>query len=157
MCTKWFSDGDVHKYFNPYGTPYEAFINYMNVLSDFIIRIENCSKTSSKSKKKAIEDKPKEIAEEVKAKVNIAYNKFSDLAVIPKQKLKAVLSSFDAETILFALQNANNTLKDRVLSNVTNKVLAEFETLDEKVKGFEENKVRNAKRKILNKIKKITD
>ena len=37
MCTKWFSDGDVHKYFNPYGTPYDAFINYMNVLSDFII------------------------------------------------------------------------------------------------------------------------
>lgn len=39
MCTKFFSDGDVHKYFNPYETPYEAFINYMNVLSDFIIRI----------------------------------------------------------------------------------------------------------------------
>ena len=35
MCTKWFSDGDVHKYFNPYGTPYDAYINYMNVLSDF--------------------------------------------------------------------------------------------------------------------------
>ena len=29
----------MHKYFNPYPTPYEAFINYMNVLSDFIIRI----------------------------------------------------------------------------------------------------------------------
>jgi len=39
MCTKWFSDGDVHKYFNPYNTPYEAFINYMNILSDFLIRI----------------------------------------------------------------------------------------------------------------------
>ena len=39
MCTKFFSDGDMHKYFNPYPTPYEAFINYMNVLSDFIIRI----------------------------------------------------------------------------------------------------------------------
>ena len=39
MCTKFFSDGDVHKYFNPYETPYEAFINYMNVLSDFMIRI----------------------------------------------------------------------------------------------------------------------
>ena len=39
MCTKYFSDGDVHKYFNPYDTPYEAFINYMNVLSDFIIRV----------------------------------------------------------------------------------------------------------------------
>lgn len=40
MCTKFFSDGDVHKYFNPYDTPYEAFINYMNVLSDFILRIK---------------------------------------------------------------------------------------------------------------------
>ena len=39
MCTKFFSDGDVHKYFNPYDTPYEAFINYMNVLSDFTIRV----------------------------------------------------------------------------------------------------------------------
>ncbi len=35
MCTKWFADGDVHKYFNPYDSPYEAFMNYMNVFSDF--------------------------------------------------------------------------------------------------------------------------
>ncbi|MFA7169428.1 MAG: glycoside hydrolase family 57 protein [Candidatus Paceibacterota bacterium] len=35
MCTKWFSDGDVHKYFSPYDSPYEAFISYMNVLNDF--------------------------------------------------------------------------------------------------------------------------
>ena len=40
MATKWFSDGDVHSYFNPYGSPYEAFVNYMNVLSDFEIQIE---------------------------------------------------------------------------------------------------------------------
>jgi len=25
MCTKWFADGDVHKYFNPYETPYDAY------------------------------------------------------------------------------------------------------------------------------------
>jgi len=41
MCTKWFSAGEVHKYFNPYGSPYEAFINYMNVLSDFMIRVDD--------------------------------------------------------------------------------------------------------------------
>ena len=35
LRTKWFADGDVHKYFNPFNSPYEAFINYMNVLSDF--------------------------------------------------------------------------------------------------------------------------
>jgi len=40
MCTKWFSDGDVHKYFNPYGSPYDAYINYMNVLADFIDRVK---------------------------------------------------------------------------------------------------------------------
>lgn len=40
MCTKFFSDGAVHKYFNPYDTPYEAFINYMNVLSDFLARVD---------------------------------------------------------------------------------------------------------------------
>jgi alpha-amylase len=35
MCTKWFSDGDVHRYFNPFESPYEAYINYMNILDDF--------------------------------------------------------------------------------------------------------------------------
>ena len=39
MATKWFSDGDVHSYFNPYGSAYEAFINYMNVLADFDIEL----------------------------------------------------------------------------------------------------------------------
>lgn len=34
MCTKWFSDGDVHKYFNPYDSPYESYINFMNVLDN---------------------------------------------------------------------------------------------------------------------------
>lgn len=40
MCTKWFSDGDVHKYFSPYDSPYEAFINYMNVLNDFKLTLK---------------------------------------------------------------------------------------------------------------------
>ncbi|MBO7307541.1 MAG: glycoside hydrolase family 57 protein [Alistipes sp.] len=39
MATKWFSDGDVHSYFNPYGSAYEAFMNYMNVLADFEIEL----------------------------------------------------------------------------------------------------------------------
>ena len=40
MCTKWFADGDVHKYFNPYDTPYDAYINYMNVLDHLAGRLE---------------------------------------------------------------------------------------------------------------------
>ena len=46
MCTKWFEDGDVHKYFNPYESPYEAFIAYMNVLADLKQRVEATKKQS---------------------------------------------------------------------------------------------------------------
>lgn len=45
MCTKWFSDGDVHAYFNPYESPYEAFIAYMNALKDMKLRLEKAQKT----------------------------------------------------------------------------------------------------------------
>jgi alpha-amylase len=39
MSTKFFTAGSTQAYFNPYETPYDAYINYMNVLSDFIIRV----------------------------------------------------------------------------------------------------------------------
>ena len=40
MCTKWFADGDVHKYFNPYDSPYDGFIAFMNILSDIRGRLK---------------------------------------------------------------------------------------------------------------------
>ena len=39
MCTKWFADGDVHAYFSPYESPYDAYIAYMNALSDLRLRV----------------------------------------------------------------------------------------------------------------------
>ena len=53
MATKWLSDGDVHSYFNPYGSSYEAFINYMNVLSDFEIEVEKALAAKKSRKKEA--------------------------------------------------------------------------------------------------------
>lgn len=44
MCTKWFSDGDVHKYFNPYDNPYEAFVTFMNALTDLKQRLNYIKK-----------------------------------------------------------------------------------------------------------------
>ncbi len=49
MCTKFFSDGIVHGYFNPYESPYEAFINYMNILSDFLLRVDKSKKPTKTS------------------------------------------------------------------------------------------------------------
>ncbi|MCT4602274.1 MAG: alpha-amylase, partial [Marinifilum sp.] len=60
MCTKFFSDGDVHSYFNPYDSPYDAFINYMNVLSDFKLRINE--------KKNIFADKSELLKEELTKK-----------------------------------------------------------------------------------------
>ncbi len=39
MCTKYFEDGDVHKYFNPYDSPYDSYINFMNVLDNLRTRV----------------------------------------------------------------------------------------------------------------------
>lgn len=39
MCTKYFNDGDVHAYFSPYDTPYEAYINFMNAYRDMLHRL----------------------------------------------------------------------------------------------------------------------
>jgi alpha-amylase len=62
MSTKFFSDGEVHRYFNPYNTPYEAFINYMNALSDFIIRIDDAVETFTRASEAVPEEKPDEPA-----------------------------------------------------------------------------------------------
>lgn len=40
ICTKWFADGDVHKYFNPYESPYDCFVIYMNIFNDLKLRLE---------------------------------------------------------------------------------------------------------------------
>ncbi|MBN1792575.1 glycoside hydrolase family 57 protein [Candidatus Woesearchaeota archaeon] len=53
MCTKWFSDGDVHKYFNPYDTPYEGFIAFMNSLNDIAIRLRDAKKEKARLEQEA--------------------------------------------------------------------------------------------------------
>ena len=45
MCTKWFSDGDVHAYFSPYESPYEAFLYFINVVRDIRWRLHEHHKT----------------------------------------------------------------------------------------------------------------
>ena len=39
MCTKYWADGDVHKYFSPYESPYDSYINFMNVLDNIQTRL----------------------------------------------------------------------------------------------------------------------
>jgi alpha-amylase len=46
MATKVSSDGNVHAYFSPYPSPYEAFINFMNVIADFSIHAKAAKEAS---------------------------------------------------------------------------------------------------------------
>ncbi len=52
MCTKYFNDGDVHAYFSPYDSPYDAFLYYMNALRDMRERLDELSSKKAKVTKK---------------------------------------------------------------------------------------------------------
>ena len=43
MCTKWSNDGDVHAYFSPYDSPYDAYIAFMNALNDLQLRVQEAN------------------------------------------------------------------------------------------------------------------
>jgi alpha-amylase len=58
MSTKNESDGSVHSYFSPYCSPYEAFINYMNVLSDFSLQIKKYLARNKKKIQKSLPSDP---------------------------------------------------------------------------------------------------
>lgn len=46
MCTKWFNDGDVHAYFSPYDSPYDAYIAFMNAVSDLQLRVRTLQQSA---------------------------------------------------------------------------------------------------------------
>ncbi|MCB9810793.1 MAG: polysaccharide deacetylase family protein [Candidatus Nomurabacteria bacterium] len=57
MCTKWSADGDVHAYFSPYQSPYDAYIAFMNALSDLQLRVSQIlSKQQVESEELVVEE-----------------------------------------------------------------------------------------------------
>jgi len=117
MCTKWFSDGAVHKYFNPYSTPYEAFINYMNVLSDFIGRLDKNERKeiavsddfmipdpAAYTKTTAVKTARKGVSAKPKIKANIDSLFIAGKEVL--KKLTAVVAAKDLAVALTGLPEA---------------------------------------------------
>jgi len=82
MSTKILSDGMVHDYFNPYQSPYDAFINYMNVLSDF-------TEIVTEIYDNIIPVEPEEILQKIKdceEKIQQLYNELKKPLMIEKAK-----------------------------------------------------------------------
>src|ERR1035437_1154503 len=53
MCTKFWNDGDVHKYFSPFDSPYDAYMYFMNVFSDLECSLKELRLPTDKAEKKA--------------------------------------------------------------------------------------------------------
>ncbi len=109
MCTKWFSDGEVHSYFNPYGSAYEAFINYMNVLSDFLIRVDQMSCYDRT-------DLTAEINGDLNEKITHPVNgSFDDLFNLSDKAIKRLMKDIDSDVIAAALKGLGRKKKEFVL------------------------------------------
>ena len=109
MCTKLFSDGIVHEYFTPYDSPYEAFINYMNVLSDFIAQVDEKTENAAKGKKKLKEEpkkEKKEIKKERAGKKEVAAEVQAVEAERKEQKLEKAARKAENEKIETEVKNA---------------------------------------------------
>lgn len=147
MCTKWFSDGEVHKYFNPYPSPYEAYINFMNVLSDFILRVENNSAGKEKfegwpsmksildfestpRKSKSFEPKAAPIK---KFKKN-RKKSLDDLNDLKTRDLKKGLKTTDNELLARVIHKASAPLTEKILSLMSKKQRTEVEILVSEIK-----------------------
>jgi len=97
MCTKYFNDGDVHKYFNPFDSPYDAYIYFMNILQDFRQRLDErerlLKEKPARKKKSATVAKIKPGMSEVATVVQVAKTKKARTPGIPVVKKNRQVST----------------------------------------------------------------
>lgn len=171
MCTKWFSDGDVHKYFNPYNSPYEAFINYMNILSDFTIRVETECETSGAEKIKTKADElGKEISQATKKavktagkKVKDAYQdtkpkataKFEHIKELSNAKVKELLKEVDSHSLYYALSDATQDIREKVIPNMTKTAKKEYDKVAAEIKKIKKSDIAESRKKITEKLSRL--
>jgi alpha-amylase len=121
MCTKFFSDGSVHAYFNPYETPYDAFMNYMNVLSDFEIRLNRmCPATEEQIEILKLDS-------QIKAKDEIIVKQSVEIVSLKKKLLrskpKATAESKTRASLKISKKTTEKT-KTRLLTEIAAEALA---------------------------------
>lgn len=158
MCTKWFSDGDVHKYFNPYGSPYDAYINFMNIVSDFISRIDNIlsqrsninigdtdlniepklSKTTKKSKQTTVKKSNKKTSK-------------VDNIKLTKNKIDKLIKEFNIRELAILSKQLTSDTFDKIINQLDNKQKEKLEKELEKTLRPRKDTVE----KIMNKFNEI--
>jgi alpha-amylase/alpha-mannosidase (GH57 family) len=170
MCTKWFSDGDVHKYFNPYGSPYEAFINYMNVLSDFIIRVDKTCASTEKEMNDIKEMAGKlmdEVEEMAKKKIGATKKKvkktiddskdlkLEDVKNMSNAAIKKLLKEVDIKELTIALKDAGEEVREKILPNLGKKARKTYDELQQDLKSFKKKDIKKYRKTLEDKLKEL--
>ena len=162
MCTKWFSDGDVHKYFNPYGTPYEAYINFMNVMADFRQRLE-----AMKSQKgvAGLDEIKKEIKEQSKRITKTARKaweeskikdlKMDDIVEMSNAKVKEFVKKVDIDALASTMKDASAEVREKVFNNMGKKARKKYEEVEIKVKKIRKSDFLKYQDKIEKELKNL--
>jgi alpha-amylase len=131
MCTKWFSDGDVHKYFNPYGSPYDAYINYMNILSDFIARLEVASGSELSVHIETNSVVGQNFSQQETPPVK-RFLEMTDLKALKKNEIKKLLKELDMYDFLYAMHGLPGDFFDWMMPFLTEDELSRYHALAEK-------------------------
>ncbi len=173
MCTKWFSDGDVHRYFNPYGNPYDAYINYMNVLSDFRQRLDKPGTVTRKSSygisgdeisqafaeqarelgKKALEIKSK--AKKVIDKSGVMDINLEELGRLSNAKIKKLLKEIDTHELAIFLKEAGDDVREKIIPNLTKKAKDQIDSIQSNIKKVRKSDLKKYRDNIAKELKKL--
>ncbi len=159
MCTKWFSDGEVHKYFNPYTSPYEAFINYMNVLSDFTARVETHTKHRTSQvlgqprvtlvqRSRPVPSKPTRPTAQTDKSLN-----WEAMPDVPKIYLKQALKHVAPSVLATALFDASAETKERLVGCMGRRPLNEYMSLRLKTPASKD--IKEARTTILREVHEV--
>jgi alpha-amylase/alpha-mannosidase (GH57 family) len=163
MCTKWFSDGDVHKYFNPYGTPYEAFINYMNVISDFVIRVDqyyenlkltNTDKTLNIAEIETAQKNTLQKKSVKKANENNKVKVFSlnPLTILEDAEVRKIIKAISFETLAISLKGAKKDVRNKMIGFLSASLQKKLIAFD--LSNHTKAEVYEARKVLMNEIKK---
>lgn len=113
MSTKNKADGASHAAFSPYDSPFSAFTNYMNVLADFLVRVEeqypeNIDNEELNSLLLTIRNQSQEIEELNKEVKNLRNNILNadDATNAPQMELLEIAEKGDVESPSTAAENA---------------------------------------------------
>jgi alpha-amylase len=150
MCTKWFSDGEVHKYFTPYSSPYEAFINYMNILSDFMIRVHDSFGPASAQ---VPAEAPVRAAEKAPTKpgrkaADLSGCTYEDLDKLSTARLKKLLARIELEILACALTHCDASMRSKVMKHLSEQDQIRFEALSVSLMKSKKTEINRCRQKL---------